>query len=123
MVPLPRLKANKLFSSIELDSSHQSNLFLKLCSTSLHKAEDSAIRRKDILEWALGIGMTLNSVQDEGIICFLINLLIIKSKRSVAVSGRYFNMSDEMLSKPEVIDLRESITEIYSPRIRGRFRQ
>jgi len=49
------------------DSSHQSNLFLKMCLTSLHKVDESAIGRKEMLEWALGIGMTLNSVQDGGI--------------------------------------------------------
>lgn len=67
MVPLPRLKANKLLGSMELDSSHQSNLFLKMCSTSLHKVDERAIGRKEMLEWALGIEMTLNSVQDGGI--------------------------------------------------------
>lgn len=31
-----------------------------------------------MLEWALRIGMTLNSVQDDGILCALIKLLIIE---------------------------------------------
>jgi len=46
-----------------------------------------------------------------------------ESKSSVAASGRFFNIRDKMLSRPEAIDIRELIAEINSPCVKGRFRQ
>lgn len=76
-----------------------------------------------MLEWALGIGMTLNSVQDERILLVLINLLRIESNNSMALSDRYFNIRSEMLSSPEAIDLRELMAEINSPYVKCKFKQ
>lgn len=58
MVPLPFLKAYMMLDGIELNSSHQSSLFLSIYSNTLHKAEDKKIGRKDEFELALGIGIT-----------------------------------------------------------------
>jgi hypothetical protein len=111
-ITLPRLKANNLSGNKELDSSHQSNLFLKICS---NKADGSAIGRKELLVRALRIGITLNSVQEEEILRVLINFFRIERRSSVTSTGKCFNISGEMLSKPEAIDLWESIAEINSP--------
>ena len=59
MVPMPFLNAKRLGGSMEFDSSHQSSLVLSICSKTLHSEEDSAIGRKDVFEFDLGIGMTL----------------------------------------------------------------
>jgi len=59
VVPLPFLKEKRLSGRIELFSNHQSNLDLSICSNILHNAEESAIGRKEVLEFCLAIGMTL----------------------------------------------------------------
>jgi len=64
VVPLPCLKADKLSGRIELDSSHQSSLFLKMCLTTLQSGEDKAIGWKELFKWAFGIEVTLYAVQD-----------------------------------------------------------
>jgi len=59
IVPTPFLNANTLGGRMELDSSHQSSLDLRICSNNLQSEDDSAIGRKEVLELGLGIGMTL----------------------------------------------------------------
>jgi len=56
---IPFLKAKKLGGKKELDSSHQSSLDLSICSNILQSDEDIAIGRKEVLEFGLGMGMTL----------------------------------------------------------------
>jgi len=58
MVPTPFLNANKFADKIELDSNHQSSLDFNIYSKTLHREEDRAIGRKEVLEFDLGMGMT-----------------------------------------------------------------
>lgn len=94
-----------------------------MCSTILHNADENAIGRKEFVVWALGMGMTLNSVQDDGIWFYEINLLRIERRSSVAAAGKCFNIRGEMLSNPEAIDFRELIAAINSSCVRGKLRQ
>ena len=86
-------------------------------------ADDKAIGRKELLVWVLGIGITLNSVQEVGNLWDLINLLRMESNSSMEGSYRYFSIRGEMLFKPQAIDVRKSIAEVNSPCVNGRFRQ
>lgn len=61
--------------------------------------------------WVLGIGITLNSVQDIGTWFDKINLLSIEKRSSIAAAGRYFSM---MFFTPEVIDFWELIAVVSS---------
>jgi len=55
-----------LGGNIELYSIHQSSQVLRMYSKDSHKAEDKAIGRKELLAFALGIGITLYAFQVEG---------------------------------------------------------
>jgi hypothetical protein len=67
IVPLPFLKAKRLSDRKELDSNHQSSLDLSMCSKILHKEEESAIGRNEVLEFCLAMGMTLYAHYEGGI--------------------------------------------------------
>lgn len=73
MVPIPFLKANILVDRMELFSNHQSSLDLSICSNILHKEEEMAIGRKEVLEFCLGIEMTLYEFHNRGI-CRLLKI-------------------------------------------------
>jgi len=72
--------------------------------------------------WALGMGITLNLVQDDGIWFDEINLFL-ERRSSMAAVGKCFNIRGEMLSKPEAIDFRELIAVISSSCVSGMLRQ
>lgn len=122
-MPLPLLKAYKLSGKIEFDSNHQSSLFLIIYSNNLHMAEDKAMGLKDAIEFALGIGITLKSVQDSGIIFDIIILFKIERRRSSALIGKLRNIIADMWSMPEARDLREAIAEFNSFKDIGFLRQ
>lgn len=89
---LPLLKVYKLSGKIEFNSNHQSSLFLIMYSNNLHMAEDKAIGLKDEIEFALGIGITLKSVQGSGIIFDVIILFKIERRRLSALIGKLRNI-------------------------------
>lgn len=47
-----------------LCSTHQSNRFLKMCSMILHITENRAKGLKEVVELALGMGITLKTVYE-----------------------------------------------------------
>jgi hypothetical protein len=100
-VPLPFLKANKFIERIELCSSHQSSRFIKINSIILHNAEDKAMGLNALLALALGIGMTLNSFHELGILLIRRILLRIFRRYSTALVGKCLSMMGEILSRPE----------------------
>jgi len=59
-------------------------------------AEDKAIGLKDEIEFALGIGITLKSVQGSGIMFDVIILFKIERRRSSALIGKLRNIIAEM---------------------------
>jgi len=77
-------------------------------------AEDNAIGLKDEIEFALGIGITLKSVQGSGIMFDIIILFKIERRRSRALIGKLRNIIADKWSMPEARDLREGIAEFNS---------
>lgn len=61
-------------------------------SNTLHVAKDSAIGLKNEIEFALGIGITLKSVQVSGILFDLNILFKIERRRSSALIGKLRNI-------------------------------
>jgi len=92
-------------------------------SNTLHIAEDNAMGLKDDIEFALGIGIILKSVQDSGILFELIILFKIERRRSSALVGKYRNNIGDIWSMPEARDLREDIAEFNSFKDIGLLRQ
>jgi hypothetical protein len=69
---------------------------LIIYSNILHIAEDNAIGLKDEIEFALGIGITLKTVQDSGILFDIIILFRIERRRSSALVGKLRNIIADM---------------------------
>jgi len=61
------LNTKRLDSNIEICSNHQSSRGLRISSKDLRSAEERAIGRNALLEFGLGIGMTLYGFQVDGI--------------------------------------------------------
>jgi len=81
--------------------------------------EDKAIGRKELIEWALGIEMTLYAVSQElGVGLESIRLLKMLSKMSRALMGRCFNIRGDMQSMPEAADLREKMAMLNSLKVK-----
>jgi len=118
-VHLPFLKAYRLSERIELCSSHQSRRFFRINSMVLHSAEDRAMGLNAVVELALGIGMTMNSFQESGILLRRRILLSIFKRYSTALVGRCLSITGEMLSGPEAIDLREAMAAFSSLKVIG----
>jgi len=111
-VPLPFLKAKRLSGRKEFDSNHQSSLDLTMCSKILHKEEESAIGRNEVLEFCLAMGITLYA-HHKGGICWFVKILFIEARRaSNALAGRCFNITGEILSRPDAVDFLEAIAYV-----------
>jgi hypothetical protein len=85
----------------------------------MHNAEDKAMGLNALVALALGIGMTLNSFHELGILLIKRILLRIFRRYSTALVGKFLSMMEEILSKPEAIDLREAIAAFSSLRVIG----
>lgn len=109
IVPIPFLNAKRFEGKIELCSNHQSSRVLSIYSKVLHRAEERAIGRKEVLEFGLGIGITLYDFQVNGIWLVVMILFKTLSKKLRALEGRCFNIMGDILSRPEAIERREDM--------------
>lgn len=82
-------------------------MFLNMYSTNLQSTDNMA-------ETTVGIRITLYKVQNRGTLLKSIRLLRIKRNRSMALVNKCYNISMEIRSVPEAIDLREKIAEFSS---------
>lgn len=66
----------------------------------LLKAEDKAIRRKEVMELALGIRIRQKKDQDDGRNWVINSLLKIRSRTSSALGSKFLSIKRNLLSKP-----------------------
>lgn len=93
--------------------------------TTLQGEEDNAFGRNEMIEWVLGIGMTLYAVQELGVRLESIRLFKIWSKSSRALVGRSFSNRGYSFiqSMPEAAGLREKIALLNLLKVKGKHKQ
>lgn len=92
--------------------SHQPSLFLIMYSITLQGADDMAMDWKEVLDFALGIGITLNKVQDLGELLDLYKSFNQLRSMSRALEDKFCNITGDILLTPVVRDFRDEITSI-----------
>lgn len=102
-------KPNKFLGIKRLDSMYQSNLFLRINSVNLQKAEDNAIGRYEGgCAEGLGIRITLKYFHESGIL-FNHKSLSMTRRISNTLTGKYLKKRGDMPSNPTERDVRDDI--------------